>query len=96
MSFSHCLLKENVTIGDEDQNAKRGPSSQHFIGKVQKFIVGSDFESYSEQLEFYSVSNGITDADQKKAGLLTNLPTETYQLVKDLVAPSLLKESTTT
>ena len=36
------------------------------------------------------------DANQKKAVLLTNLPTETYQLVKDLVALNLLKESTTT
>ena len=62
------------------------------IGKVQKFVVGADFESYAEQLEFYIIANGIGDANQKKAVLLTNLPTETYQLEKDLVAPKLLKE----
>ena len=66
------------------------------IGNVQKNFVGADFESYAEQLEFYFVANGISDANQKKAVLLTNLPTETYQLVKDFVAPNLLKESTTT
>ena len=66
------------------------------IGKVQKFVFGAHFESYAEQLEFYFVANGIRDANQKKAVLLTDLPTETYQLVKDLVAPNLLKESTTT
>ena len=32
-------------------------------------------------------SNGVTDSKQKKAVLLTNLPTETYQLAKDLMAP---------
>eukprot|EP00794_Sanderia_malayensis_P012389 gene12389-13666_t len=66
------------------------------IGKVQKFVLGADFESYAKQLEFYFVANGITDHKQKKAVLLTNLLTEIYQLVKELVAPSLLKESTTT
>ena len=54
------------------------------IGKVQKFVVRTDFEAYAEQLEFFFVANGVTDPKQKKAVLLTNLPTETYQLVKDL------------
>ena len=63
------------------------------IGKVQKFVVGAVTPN---NLELYFVANDIRDANQKKAVLLTNLPTETYQLVKDLVAPNLLKESTTT
>ena len=66
------------------------------IGKVQKFVVGTDFEAYAEQLEFFFVANGVADSKQKKAVLLTNLPTETYQLAKDLVAPTLLKEDTLT
>ena len=56
------------------------------IGKAQKLVVGTDFKAYAEQLEFFFVANGVTDRKQKKAVLLTNLPTETYQLVKDLVA----------
>ena len=66
------------------------------IGKVQKFAVGTDFEAYAEQLEFVFVANGVTDLKQKKAVLLTNLPTETYQLAKDLVAPILLREDSLT
>ena len=65
------------------------------IGKVQKFAVGTDFEAYAEQLEFF-VANGVTDSEQKKAVLLTNLPTKTYQLAKDLVAPILLREDSLT
>ena len=60
------------------------------LGKVQKFIVGADFGAYAEELEFFFVANGVTDSKQKKAVLLTNLPTETYQLAKDLMAPILI------
>ena len=66
------------------------------IRKVQKFAVGTDFEAYAEQLEFFFVANGVTDSKQKKAALLTNLPSETYQLAKDLVAPILLREDSLT
>ena len=66
------------------------------IGRVQKFVVGTNFEAYAEQLEFFFVANGVTDPKQKKAVLLTNLPTETYQLAKDLVAPTLLREDSLT
>ncbi|XP_068671209.1 uncharacterized protein [Montipora foliosa] len=66
------------------------------LGKVQKFIVGADFEAYAEQLEFFFMANGVTDSKQKKAVLLTNLPTETYQLAKDLMAPILLREDSLT
>ena len=61
------------------------------IRKVQKFAVGADFEAYAEQLEFFFVANGVTESKKKKAVLLTNLLTETYQLAKDLMAPILLR-----
>ena len=66
------------------------------IRKVQKFAVGTDLKAYAEQLDFFFVANGVTDSTQKKAVLLTNLPTETYQLAKDLVAPISLKEDSLT
>ena len=72
------------------------PNPVRNIGKVQKFAVGADFEAYAEQLEFFFVANGVTDSKQKKAVLLTNLPTETYQLAKDLMAPILLREDSLT
>ena len=62
------------------------------IRKVQKFVVETDFKAYAEQLEFFFMANGETDPKQKKAVLLTNLPTETYQLAKDLVALTSLRE----
>ena len=62
------------------------------IRKVQKFAVGADFEANAEQLEFSFVANGVTDSKQySKAVLLTNLPTETYQLAKDLMTPILVR-----
>ena len=53
--------------------------------------MGTDFEAYAEQLEFFFVANGVRDPKQKKGVLLTNLPTETYQLAKHLVAPTSLR-----
>ena len=58
--------------------------------------MGADFEAYAEQLDFFFVANGVTDSKQEKAILLTNLPTETYQLAKDLMAPILLREASLT
>ena len=74
--------------------ADEAPEPIRNIGKVRKFVVGTDFEAYAEQLEFFFVANSVTDAKQKKAVLLTNMPAETYQLTKDLFAPHLLKEDT--
>ena len=66
------------------------------IGKVTKFVVGADWESYTEQLDFYFLANGIKEPKTMKAVLLTNLPVETYQLAKDLVAPTQLKDDAIT
>ena len=76
--------------------AGAAPNPVRNIGKVQKFTVGADFEAYAEQLEFFFVANGVTDSKQKKAVLLTNLPTDMYQLAKDLMAPILLREDSLT
>ena len=66
------------------------------IGRVQKFVLGTDFEAYAEQLEFFFVANGATDPKEKKDVLLSNLPTEMYQLAKDLLAPTSLREDSLT
>jgi len=65
------------------------PNPVRNIGKVQNFAVGTDLEVYAEQLEFFLVANGVTGSKQKKAFPLSNFPTGTYQLTKDLVAPIL-------
>ena len=66
------------------------------IGKVTKYVVGTDWESYTEEMDFFFIANGVSDAKTKKAVLLTNLPAETYQLVKTFVTPELLKGQTIT
>ena len=38
----------------------------------------------------------VTESKEKKAVLLTNLPTEKYQLAKDLVVPILVREDSLT
>ena len=68
------------------------PNPVRDIEKVQKFAVGTDFEAYAEQLEFFFVVSGVTESKEKKAVLLTNLPNEKYQLAKDLMVPILLRE----
>ena len=58
-------------------------------------MVGRDWELYTEQLGFYFLVNGITES-KTKAVLLTNLSTENYQLAKNLVAPTQLKDDAIT
>ena len=53
-------------------------------------------ESYTEQLDFYFLANGVKEPKTKKAVLLTNLPVETYYSRKDLVAPAQLKDDAIT
>lgn len=50
------------------------------VGKVTQYKPGEDWE-------FYSTANHITDPQRKKAILLANVPTDTYRLIKDLLAP---------
>ena len=59
-------------------------------------MVGRDWELYTEQLGFYFLVNGITEAKTKKAVLLTNLSAENYQLARNLVAPTQLKDDAIT
>ena len=54
--------------------------------------MGTDWELYTQQLGFYFLANGITGAKTKKTVLLANLSVETYQLAKNLVAPTQLKD----
>ena len=58
--------------------------------------MGADWELYTEKLRFYFLANGITEVKTKKAVLSTNLLVETYQLAKNLVAPTQLKDDAIT
>ena len=61
-----------------------------------KYNQGADWEAYTEQLDFYFLANGVTDDQTKKAILLSNVSTETYQLLKDLLVPATPKDSEVT
>ena len=69
------------------------PNLVRNTGKAQKFVVGVDFKAYPEQLEFFFMANGVPNLKQKKAILLTDLPSEMYQLAKDLMALILREDS---
>ena len=59
--------------------AGEAPNPVRYIGKVQTFTVGADFEAYAEQLEFFFMANGVTDSKQKKAVLLNGKIVEYLQ-----------------
>ena len=90
------FLNKTHTTFEMPNESDAAPNSVRKIRNVQKFTVGADFEAYAEQLEFFFVASGVTDSKQKKTVLLTNLPTETYQLAKDLMATTLLREDSLT
>ena len=64
------------------------PGAVMSVEKPNRYVPGSDWQSYTEQLEFFFLANGVEDATKKKAILLANEPAETFQLIKDLLAPT--------
>ena len=54
---------------DEAPNANKSRAT----GKVTKFVVGTDWESYTQQLDLYFLANGVKEPKTKKAVLLQNL-----------------------
>ena len=43
------------------------PSGNQAIGKVTKYVMGANWESYTEQLDFYFLTNRVADAKTKEA-----------------------------
>ena len=58
-----------------------------------KYNHDADWEAYTEQLDFYFLANGFNDDQTKTAILLSNVSTETYQLLKDLLIPTTPKDA---
>ena len=57
-------------------------------GKLNKFNSKTEpWKNYVERLEFYFAANEITDADIKKAILLSAFGPETYHLCRSLCSP---------
>ena len=66
------------------------------VGKIMQYTQGSDWENYIEQLDFFFLANSIQDQGRKKAILMANVPAATYQVVKDLLAPTAPSDETVT
>ena len=57
-------------------------------GNIGPFGRGSeDWTAYCERLEQYFLANDVADADKQRAILLSVCGAETYQLIRNLVAP---------
>ena len=64
-------------------------------GCLPEFSGGAtEWDVFAEQLSFYFIVDGITDADQKRALLLSAVGTTTYKVLKTLVAPAELTSKT--
>lgn len=67
------------------------------IGKIDEFNSDKEnWENYSERLGLYFAANGITEADTKRAILLTVVGADTYKLFRNLVCPQKPSEKTYT
>ena len=53
-----------------------------------------DWTSYAEKLEFYFTANDVKEADKQRAVLFSVCGAATYQLIKNLLAPTKPAEAT--
>ena len=57
-------------------------------GKIGEFDPTQEsWDMYIERLELYFVANGVTEAERKRAVLLTVSGPSTYKLIRNLTAP---------
>ena len=59
------------------------------LGKLTEYDPEQEeWGSYVERLEFFFTANDITDAEKKKAILLSSSGSKTYKLFRGLTAPA--------
>ena len=64
-------------------------------GKIGEFDPeNDDWELYAERVKFYFEAHGITNADKRRAILLTAMGNKSYKLLRSLVAPNPLTDKT--
>ena len=62
-------------------------------GRIEEFLPAQgDWITYAERLSYYFEANSITDANRKKAVLLSECGTETFSLLKYLITPDSLRD----
>ena len=81
-------------FGDEDQQANMA-NRPHAYGSLGPYSSGKEtWIAYCERLEQYFAANDIDDAGKQRAVLLSECGSETYQLIRSLVAPEKPKNKT--
>ena len=66
------------------------------VGKIARYVVGSDWSSFTDQLDFFFLANGTCQDARKKWVLLSSLPTHTFQTLRDVLRPAALKDESVT
>ena len=62
------------------------------FGTITEFNPKGDWSSYKERLEFYFEANNISEEEKKRAVFFSVVSSETYELVRGLIAPRKPKE----
>ena len=78
-------------FGDQDQTEKI-MATHSSIGELQS--TQETWQSYVERLEQYFVANDVRTANKKWAVLLSTVVGQTYQLIRNLLAPTKPTEQT--
>ena len=63
------------------------------IGNLSTYNKDSDLSSYLDRFNFYIEANGIDD-DRRKAVFLTVVGESTFSLIKDLIHPTTIQDTT--
>ena len=62
-------------------------------GRIEEILPAQgDWSAYAERLSYYFKTYSITNANRKKAVLLSMCGTETLSLLKDLITPNSLRD----
>ena len=56
-------------------------------GKLEEYDPQEEWSQYIERLEFYFEANGVDNADQQRAILLSVCGSKTYKLIRNLTMP---------
>ena len=101
--FDKFHVSDTNTMADDPTSRKRprGPrwlhaGSSHVGGKAKPLRSGLRLAKLHQATRVLFLANGVKDGSKKKAILLANVPAETFQLIKDLLAPTSPSAATVT
>ena len=61
------------------------------FGRMDKFSVGGDWDTYAERLEYYFQANSIDNTEKRKAVLLSGCWADTFSMLKNIITPRNIK-----